>query len=77
MEVSRLLKMAIVSVSALALSGCLILPGEFESAMTVRQNGDFSFSYNGQIQLVGLATLLNNEMLKNSSKTADGEGMGE
>ena len=58
--------MAFVSVSALALSGCLILPGEFESAMTVRQNGDFSFSYKGQIQLVGIATLLNNEMLKNS-----------
>lgn len=63
-KVIRLSKMAFVAVSALALSGCLILPGEFDSAMTVRQNGDFSFSYKGQIQLVGLANLLNNELLK-------------
>lgn len=70
MEVSRLSKMAIVAVSAFALCGCLILPGEFESAMTVRQNGDFSFSYNGEIQLVGLANLLSNEYLKNSGTQA-------
>ncbi|MBL0925498.1 MAG: hypothetical protein IBJ12_13675 [Sphingomonadaceae bacterium] len=31
--------------------------------MTVRQNGDFSFSYKGQIQLVGLANLLNSDTL--------------
>jgi hypothetical protein len=53
-----------VAVTAQAsLSGCLILPGEFASAMTVRQNGDFSFSYKGQIQLVGLANLLNDGFL--------------
>lgn len=63
-KVIRLSKMTFVAVSALALSGCLILPGEFDSAMTVRRNGDFSFSYKGQIQLVGLANLLNNELLK-------------
>ena len=39
------------------------LPGEFASDMTVRRNGDFSFSYKGQIQLVGLANLLNNDFL--------------
>lgn len=50
---------AIAIVAPFSLSGCLILPGEFVSAMTVRQNGEFSFSYKGQIQLVGLANLLN------------------
>lgn len=63
-EVSRFSKMAIAAISVFALSGCLILPGTFDSAMTVRQNGDFSFSYKGEIQLVGLANLLNNELLK-------------
>ena len=44
-----------------SLSACLILPGEFTSEMMVRQSGDFSFSYKGQIQLIGLANLLNSE----------------
>jgi hypothetical protein len=59
---------AIALVAPLSLSGCLILPGEFVSAMTVRQNGDFSFSYKGQIQLVGLANLLNNDFMGEGGK---------
>ena len=55
-------------IASLSLSGCLILPGEFASAMTVRKNGDFSFSYKGQIQLVGLANLLNSGFMDESSK---------
>jgi hypothetical protein len=45
-----------------SLSGCLILPGEFTSEMTVMKSGDFKFSYKGQIQLLGLANLLNNTL---------------
>jgi ribosomal protein L14E/L6E/L27E len=56
-------KAALASAAFFSLSGCLILPGEFNSAMTVRQNGDFSFTYKGQIQLVGLANLLNSDFL--------------
>jgi hypothetical protein len=59
---------AIAVVAPLSLSGCLILPGEFVSAMTVRQNGNFSFSYKGQIQLIGLANLLNSDFLGDSGK---------
>jgi hypothetical protein len=61
-------KAALASAACFSLGGCLILPGEFDSAMTVRQNGDFSFSYKSQIQLVGLANLLNNDWLGDSSK---------
>ncbi len=53
--------LAVAAVAPFSLSGCLILPGEFISEMTVRKSGDFSFSYKGQIQLVGLANLLNSE----------------
>lgn len=56
-------KVAVATVACFSLSGCLILPGEFVSAMTVRKNGDFNFTYKGQIQLVGLANLLNNDFL--------------
>lgn len=59
-------KVAVACVASFSLSGCLILPGEFVSDMTVRRNGDFSFSYKGQIQLLGLANLLNNEVLSGS-----------
>jgi hypothetical protein len=59
---------AVAVIAPLSLSGCLILPGEFVSAMTVRKNGDFSFSYKGQIQLVGLANLLNSGFMDESSK---------
>ena len=51
----------LVAIAPFSLSACLILPGEFTSEMTVRQSGDFSFSYKGQIQLIGLANMLNSE----------------
>jgi hypothetical protein len=54
---------ALVCIAPLSLSGCLILPGEFTSEMTVKRSGDFTFSYKGQIQLLGLANLLNNELI--------------
>jgi hypothetical protein len=61
-------KAALSSVAFLSLGGCLILPGEFDSAMTVRKNGDFTFSYKGQIQLIGLANLLNSDFLGDGTK---------
>lgn len=61
-------KVAVATAVCFSLSGCLILPGEFVSAMTVRKNGDFNFTYKGQIQLVGLANLLNNDFLGKEGK---------
>jgi hypothetical protein len=52
--------LSLALVAPFSLSGCLLLPGEFTSEMTILKSGDFTFSYNGQIQLVGLANLLNN-----------------
>ena len=43
---------ALACAASFSLTGCLILPGEFASDMTVRRSGDFSFSYKGEIQLV-------------------------
>jgi hypothetical protein len=65
MKVRKLAAIALACIAPLSLSGCLILPGEFTSEMTVMKSGDFKFSYKGQIQLLGLANLLNN--------TIDGE----
>jgi hypothetical protein len=60
---------AVAVVAPLSLSGCLILPGEFTSEMTVRRSGEFSFSYKGQIQLLGLANLLNNTLDETETAT--------
>jgi hypothetical protein len=67
MGIQHWAKVAAACAASLALSGCLILPGEFASDMTVRRNGDFSFSYKGQIQLVGIATLLKNDFLNDGT----------
>lgn len=68
MGIQKWAKVAVACIASFSLTGCLILPGEFASDMTVRRNGDFSFSYKGQIQLVGLANLLNNDFLGASAK---------
>lgn len=48
-------KAAIASALVFSLSGCFIQPGEFNSTLTVDQNGNFLFAYKGQIQLVSNA----------------------
>ena len=64
MKLKRFAALGLAIVAPMSLSGCLLLPGEFVSEMTILKSGDFSFSYKGEIQLVGLANLLNNELSK-------------
>ncbi len=65
----RIASVAVACAASLSLSGCLILPGEFTSDMTVLKNGDFTFNYKGQIQLLGLANLLNNDLTELDPET--------
>jgi len=62
MYLRRIATAALAITAPLALSGCLLLPGDFQSDLTVMKSGDFSFSYKGQIQLVGLTSLLNSTL---------------
>jgi hypothetical protein len=41
----------------LALSACLLSPGKFTSALDIRKDGRFSFSYTGEIHLLALSKL--------------------
>ena len=66
MHFKKIAAIGLAVVAPFSLSGCLLLPGEFNSEMTVMADGQFAFSYKGQIQLVGLANLLN--------ETLDAEG---
>ena len=67
MKLKRFAALGLAIVAPMSLTGCLLLPGEFVSEMTILKSGEFSFSYKGEIQLVGLANLLNNEL--------EGEGL--
>jgi hypothetical protein len=70
MKLRKIAALGLALLAPMGLSGCLILPGEFVSEMTVLKTGEFSFAYKGQIQLLGLASLLNNS-LSAVNKTSD------
>lgn len=42
---------------ALLLTGCFLSPGKFESAMDIRKDGTFTYSYQGEIYLLALSQL--------------------
>jgi hypothetical protein len=62
MKLKKFAALGLAIMAPMSLSGCLLLPGEFTSDMTILKSGEFSFTYKGQIQLVGLANLLNNDL---------------
>lgn len=47
----------VVAALSLLLSACLISPGKFTSALDIRKDGRFSYSYTGEIYLLGLSKL--------------------
>lgn len=42
---------------ALLLTGCFLSPGKFESSLDLRKDGRFTFSYQGEIYMLGLTRL--------------------
>lgn len=58
MKFKKIATAAIVSVSALALSGCLTLPGEFTSEAVINADGTYSFSYSGDVQIITMAMIM-------------------
>ena len=48
---------ALAAGSSLALSGCLLSPGSFMSELHLMKDGTFSYSYDGEIQMMALSQL--------------------
>ena len=48
---------ALAAGSSLALSGCLLSPGSFMSELHLMKDGTFSYSYDGEIQMIALSQL--------------------
>lgn len=53
----RLAAAITLAAASLTLTGCLFQPGSFEATMNVRENGAFSFTYEGEIVMAGIAQL--------------------
>lgn len=50
-------RLGAVLVAVMLLAGCLLLPGRFTSAIDLRKDGTFSFSYKGDIHVYALSPL--------------------
>lgn len=48
---------ALAAASSLALTGCLLSPGAFTSELQLLKDGSFSYSYDGEIQMLALSKL--------------------
>lgn len=53
----RRIAATLVAAATLLLSACLVSPGKFTSAIDLRRDGGFSYSYTGEIYLLGLSKL--------------------
>ena len=50
------------AVLCLLIAGCFLLPGKFTSELTVKRDGTFAFSYQGDIHVLALSKMAQNEM---------------
>lgn len=48
---------AVLASMSLLLTGCFVSPGKFDSQLLLKKDGEFSFSYDGEIFFLGLSKL--------------------
>lgn len=53
----RTIAAALAILGALALSACIVSPGTFQASLDIRRDGQFTFSYQGEIYLLALSQL--------------------
>lgn len=58
LNLRRIAAAGLVAMLSLALSACFVLPGKFAETLDVRKNGTFTYSYKGEIVVVGLTKLM-------------------
>ncbi|WP_195908498.1 hypothetical protein [Novosphingobium sp. Gsoil 351] len=55
-------KVVFAAVLCLLATGCFLLPGKFASELTVKRDGTFAFSYKGDIHVLALSKLAQDEL---------------
>ena len=53
----RRMAVAILGAVTLVLAGCMLMPGKFTSALDIRKDGRFTYTYAGEIHLLALSKL--------------------
>jgi len=53
----RFWRAAVPVIACLALTGCFLQPGKFDSALDLRKDGTFTFTYKGQIYMLALSKM--------------------
>lgn len=69
MMLKKITTAAALGVSILALSGCMTLPGEFTSDVTINTDGTYTFNYSGDVQIVTLAMIMAEAGKANANRT--------
>ena len=70
MLMKRIWRAAAPALACVLLSGCFLQPGKFESALDLRKDGAFTFTYKGQIYLLALSKIAD---LANKAEASEGE----
>lgn len=58
LNLRRLAAAGLATALSLMLTACLVSPGKFEAALDLRKGGAFSYSYKGEIFVLGLSELM-------------------
>ena len=62
LNLRRSAMVAVVTACALLLAACLVLPGKFAATLDIRKDGHFTYTYKGQILILGLTKLAETAM---------------
>lgn len=57
MVLKRIWRLAVPALACMLLTGCFLQPGTFSSALDLRKDGTFTFSYTGQIYMLALSKI--------------------
>lgn len=71
LSLRQLVAAGLVAGLSLLLGACLLSPGKFVSALDLRKDGRFSFTYTGQISMLGLSKLAELDRKDKGSFEAD------
>lgn len=55
----RMIAASLVAALSMLVSACLMSPGKFEATLDLRKDGQFTYSYTGEIFVLGLSELMN------------------
>lgn len=55
---TRLMRAGLIVLASLSLTACYLLPGKFAATLDIRRDGHFTYSYKGEILMLGLTKLV-------------------